>query len=102
MSVTVEVTYEMSKALGVQRFEVEGAGTVADAVSLARERFHDAAGAGVGALQGGRHPHCHGFFGDSHPGQRPAVCPRNAGQAHHQQPPLPSCRFQQSPTVFGF
>ena len=42
MSVTVEVTYEMSKALGVQRFEVEGASTVADAVKLARERFADA------------------------------------------------------------
>ncbi|MGI9592532.1 MAG: MoaD/ThiS family protein [Myxococcota bacterium] len=41
MSVTVEVTSEMSKALGVQRFEVEGASTVADAVKLARERFRD-------------------------------------------------------------
>jgi len=44
MTVTVEVTYEMSKALGVQRFEVEGASTVADAVKLARERFREAAG----------------------------------------------------------
>ncbi len=39
MSVTVELTYDMSKELGLQRFEVEGARTVGDAVRLARERF---------------------------------------------------------------
>jgi molybdopterin converting factor small subunit len=39
MSITVELTYDMSKALGVQRFEVEGARTVAHAVRLTRERF---------------------------------------------------------------
>lgn len=39
MAVTVELTYDMSKELGVARFEVEAAGTVADAVRLARERF---------------------------------------------------------------
>jgi molybdopterin converting factor small subunit len=37
--VTVELTYDMAKALGVQRFEVETAGTVADVVRVARERF---------------------------------------------------------------
>lgn len=40
MSVRVEVTYEMAKALGTERFEVEAA-TVADAVAAARERFAD-------------------------------------------------------------
>jgi len=39
MSVTVELTYDMSKALGVQRFELEDARTVADVVRLARARF---------------------------------------------------------------
>jgi molybdopterin converting factor small subunit len=43
MPVRVEVTYEMAKALGTDRFEVE-AGTVADAVAAARDRF-----AGTGA-----------------------------------------------------
>ena len=43
MAVTVELTYEMTKALGVERFDVDGAGTVADAVASARERFGDAA-----------------------------------------------------------
>lgn len=42
MGVTVQVTYDMSKALGVQRFEVDGARTVADVVRLARDRFGDA------------------------------------------------------------
>ena len=46
MAITVELTYDMSKALGVERFEVEGADTVADLVHQARERFgRDAAGA---------------------------------------------------------
>ena len=39
MSVTVELTYEMAKALGVPRFEVDGAGTVAEVVTAARDRF---------------------------------------------------------------
>ena len=43
MAVTVELTYDMSKALGVERFEVDGAATVADAVAHARQRFGDAA-----------------------------------------------------------
>ncbi|MDJ0850285.1 MAG: MoaD/ThiS family protein [Myxococcota bacterium] len=43
MAVTVELTYDMSKALGVERFEVEGAATVADAVARARERFGETA-----------------------------------------------------------
>ena len=38
MPVQVEVTYDMSKALGAQRFEVE-AKTVGDAVAQTRERF---------------------------------------------------------------
>ena len=43
MSVTVELTYEMSKALGTRRFEVDGAATVADVVRLTRERFGERA-----------------------------------------------------------
>lgn len=39
MSITVELTYDMAKALGVRRFEVDGARTVADVVRLTRERF---------------------------------------------------------------
>ena len=39
MSVTVELTYDMSKVLGVQHFELEGVQTVADVVRLARDRF---------------------------------------------------------------
>jgi molybdopterin converting factor small subunit len=42
MGVTVELTYDMSKALGMQRFEVDGVRTVADVVRTARERFGDA------------------------------------------------------------
>jgi molybdopterin converting factor small subunit len=42
MPVTVELTYEMSKALGVPRFEIDGAQTVADAVRLAEARFGEA------------------------------------------------------------
>jgi molybdopterin converting factor small subunit len=41
MSITVELTYDMSKALGVQRFELEDARTVADVVRLARDRFEE-------------------------------------------------------------
>jgi molybdopterin converting factor small subunit len=43
MAVTVELTYDMSKALGVPRFTVEGARTVQDVVRLTRERFGDGA-----------------------------------------------------------
>jgi molybdopterin converting factor small subunit len=39
MSITVEVTYDMSKALGLRQFEVEDAQTVQDVVRLTRERF---------------------------------------------------------------
>ena len=39
MSITVELTYDMSKVLGMQRFEVEDARTVADVVRQARTRF---------------------------------------------------------------
>jgi molybdopterin converting factor small subunit len=39
MSITVELTYDMSKALGVQRFELEEARTVAEVVRLSRARF---------------------------------------------------------------
>ena len=39
MSITVELTYDMSKALGVRRFEVDGARTVQDVVRITRERF---------------------------------------------------------------
>ena len=39
MPVTVQLSYEMRKALGVSRVEVEGARTVADAVRITRERF---------------------------------------------------------------
>jgi molybdopterin converting factor small subunit len=42
MSVTVELTYDMGKALGVPRFEVDGAQTVADVVRMARDRFGEA------------------------------------------------------------
>lgn len=43
MPVTIELTYDMSKELGVERFQVEDAATVDDALRLARERFGDAA-----------------------------------------------------------
>ena len=39
MSITVELTYDMSKALGEQRIELEDDQTVADVVRLARARF---------------------------------------------------------------
>ncbi|HSQ01526.1 MAG TPA: MoaD/ThiS family protein [Candidatus Dormibacteraeota bacterium] len=40
MAITVEVTYDMAKALGgVRRFEVADARTVADVVRQTRERF---------------------------------------------------------------
>jgi molybdopterin converting factor small subunit len=39
VGVTVELTYDMGKALGTGRFEVEGAATAGDVVRLTRERF---------------------------------------------------------------
>lgn len=39
MSITVEVTYDMSKALGVRQFEVDDARTVAEVVQRTRQRF---------------------------------------------------------------
>jgi molybdopterin converting factor small subunit len=41
MGVTVDLTYDMSKALGIRRFELAEAATVADVVRMARERFAD-------------------------------------------------------------
>ena len=43
MSVRIEVTYDMAKALGTERFEVEAA-DVSEALAATRERF-----AGTGA-----------------------------------------------------
>jgi molybdopterin converting factor small subunit len=45
VSVTVELTYEMGKALGTGRFEIDGAETVADVVRMTRERFGERAAA---------------------------------------------------------
>lgn len=39
MPVTVELTYDMSKELGLQRFEVDGVETVADVLARTRDRF---------------------------------------------------------------
>jgi molybdopterin converting factor small subunit len=39
MSITVELTYDMAKALGVPRFDVDAADTVRDIVREAEERF---------------------------------------------------------------
>jgi len=39
MSIIVELTYDMSKALGVQRLELGGARTVRDALRMVEERF---------------------------------------------------------------
>jgi len=43
MDVTVELTYDMGKVLGTNRFQVEGAATVADVIRLVRERFGERA-----------------------------------------------------------
>ena len=43
MPVTVELTYDMSKELGLARFEVEEAHTVGEAVRRIRERFAEKA-----------------------------------------------------------
>jgi molybdopterin converting factor small subunit len=47
MAVTVELTYDMSKALGVSSFALEDPATVRDAVRQTRERF----GAGAGDFE---------------------------------------------------
>jgi molybdopterin converting factor small subunit len=39
MGITVDLTYDMAKALGVPRFEVEAAATVRDVVRQAERRF---------------------------------------------------------------
>jgi molybdopterin converting factor small subunit len=39
MSITVELTYDMSKALGVRSFDLEGARTVQDVVRITRDKF---------------------------------------------------------------
>lgn len=39
MSITVELTYDMGKALGVQRLEVDDARTVRDVLRIVRDRF---------------------------------------------------------------
>jgi molybdopterin converting factor small subunit len=39
MRITIELTYDMSKALGVRAFDVDDAPTVADALRITRERF---------------------------------------------------------------
>jgi len=41
MAITVELTYEMTKAFGEPRFELPAAGTVADVVRAAAERLGD-------------------------------------------------------------
>jgi molybdopterin converting factor small subunit len=43
VSVTVELTYEMGKALGTGRLEVDHAATVADVVRATRARFGERA-----------------------------------------------------------
>ena len=43
MSVTVELTYDMSKAFGARRVDVQGARTVRDVLRLTRERFGERA-----------------------------------------------------------
>jgi molybdopterin converting factor small subunit len=42
MPVTLQLTYEMSKALGVPRLELDGPETVADVVRSVEIRFSDA------------------------------------------------------------
>ncbi len=42
MAVTLQLTYEMSKALGVPRLELDAPETVADVVRIVEGRFGDA------------------------------------------------------------
>ena len=44
MSITVELTYDMSKALGVQRLEIASAASVKEVVERVRERFAEGEG----------------------------------------------------------
>ncbi len=39
MSVTVELTYDMSKVVGTETFDVDGVATVEDVIRRAREQF---------------------------------------------------------------
>ena len=39
MSIRVELTYDMSKALGLRNFDIESAATVRDVVEQTRKRF---------------------------------------------------------------
>ena len=39
MSITVELTYDLAKLLGIRRLELEGAPTLRQAVALTRDRF---------------------------------------------------------------
>jgi molybdopterin converting factor small subunit len=39
MAITVELTYDMSKALGVSSFELDDVGVVKDVIARTRERF---------------------------------------------------------------
>lgn len=43
MSITVELTYDLAKALGVRRFEIEGPASPQDVTRLTRERFGEQA-----------------------------------------------------------
>lgn len=39
MSITVELTYDLAKALGERRFEIEAPATLQDVLRFTRERF---------------------------------------------------------------
>jgi molybdopterin converting factor small subunit len=39
VSITVELTYDLAKALGERRFEIEGPASLQDILRLTRERF---------------------------------------------------------------
>jgi molybdopterin converting factor small subunit len=43
MAITVELTYDMSKTLGVSSFELDDVGVVKDVIARTRERFGDSA-----------------------------------------------------------
>ena len=44
MSVTIQLTYDMSKVLGTPRLEIEGARNVAEAIEQVRSRFGEVGG----------------------------------------------------------
>ena len=50
MSITLEFTYDMSKAVGTRRLEVSDVPTIAEAVALARKHFEENIG-GQGASE---------------------------------------------------